>query len=237
VLDRYVFDRELRLLLIDAIERVEVAVRTQYAYQLGLFHGAHLLLNADLFHSNQSRWSYNKNRKRLKRDVDNSKETFIQHLRKNYSDTLPPVWAAVEIMTLGQLSLWYANLKYRKDRNRVAHVFDMDEKNLASFLHHLAVVRNHGAHHSRVWNRDLAVTFRLPAHRPAAIVKTLNPAAPKKLYNTLVMLGYLLDRISPGHQWKSRLQQLITDHQIPVTEMGFPTHWQRASFWQTAMEN
>lgn len=61
-------------------------------------------------------------------------------------------------------------------------------------------------------------------------------AESKNLYNTLVMLGGFLDRISPGHQWKSRLRQLITDHRIPETEMGFPPHWQVDPFWQTAME-
>lgn len=84
VLDRYVFDRELRLLLIDAIERVEVAVRTQYAYQLGHAHGAHLLLNPNLFQPNRGRWSYDTNRQQLEQDVINSKETFIQHLRDKY---------------------------------------------------------------------------------------------------------------------------------------------------------
>lgn len=236
VLERYVFDRELRLLLIDAIERVEVAVRTQYAYQLGHVHGAHPLLDASLFQPNRGKWTYVSNRQQLQQDVASSKETFIQHLQAKYPEPLPPIWAAVEIMTLGQLSKWYANLKYRADRNRIAHAFDLDESNLTSFLHHLAVVRNLCAHHGRVWNRELAFTFKLPAHRPAAIVNSLNPAEPKKLYNTLVMLGGLLDSISPGHQWKSRLRQLITVHRIPVTEMGFPPIWHEDPFWQIAME-
>ena len=34
VLELYVFDRELRLLILDAIERLEVAVRTRFAYEL-----------------------------------------------------------------------------------------------------------------------------------------------------------------------------------------------------------
>ena len=41
VLNLYVFDRELRLLVLDAIERVEVSVRSQWAFQMAHFHGAH----------------------------------------------------------------------------------------------------------------------------------------------------------------------------------------------------
>lgn len=36
VLDLYIFDRELRLLVLDAIERIEIAIRTQLSYQLAL---------------------------------------------------------------------------------------------------------------------------------------------------------------------------------------------------------
>lgn len=38
VLNLYIFDRELRLLLLDAIECVEVSVRSQWAYQLARRH-------------------------------------------------------------------------------------------------------------------------------------------------------------------------------------------------------
>jgi abortive infection bacteriophage resistance protein len=34
----YVFDRHLRLLVLDLIERIEVSVRTQWAHQLGMRH-------------------------------------------------------------------------------------------------------------------------------------------------------------------------------------------------------
>ena len=48
VLNLYVFDRELRLLVLDAIERVEVSVRSQWAYQLAHQHGPHAHLDAVL---------------------------------------------------------------------------------------------------------------------------------------------------------------------------------------------
>ncbi|MEX2365439.1 MAG: hypothetical protein WD601_02455, partial [Pseudohongiellaceae bacterium] len=65
-----------------------------------------------------------------------------------------------------------------------------------------------------------------------AVLANLNPATSKKLYNTLVMLGYLLDNISPGHHWKQRLRQLIQDYDIGESAMGFPVNWQDQPFWQ-----
>lgn len=232
VLDHYVFDRNLRVLLIDAIERVEVAVRTQFAYQLAHAYGPHALLEAGLFQAKAQRWSYRGNRQALEQEVRDSKETFVQHLRDKYAEPLPPVWAAVEIMTLGQLSKWYANLEHRRDRNLVAHVFDFDEANLVSFLHHLVFVRNLCAHHSRVWNRQFTFSLKIPRHRPVAVLVSLNPAAPKKLYNTLVILAYFLETVSPGHHWKQRLQDLLRDHSVSEAEMGFPADWRTRGIWK-----
>ena len=48
VLNNYIFDRELRLLLLDAIERVEVSVRGQWAYQIAHRHGPHAHLDVSL---------------------------------------------------------------------------------------------------------------------------------------------------------------------------------------------
>lgn len=232
VLNRYVFDRELRLLVIDAIERVEVAMRTQFAFSLSHQYGPHALLNANVFNSSAARWSYTQNRQQLEDDAKASKEIFMTHLFQKYSEPLPPVWATVEIMTLGQLSKWYANTKLSADRNQIAHTFDMDEINLVSFLHHLVIVRNYCAHHSRLWNREFGFTFKLPRKRPATVLASINAQAPKKIYNTLVMLVHLLNTVSPEHHWKQKLIELLNNRNVPENEMGFPTHWRQHSLWK-----
>ena len=56
VWDLYVFDRELRLLVLDAIERIEVAIRTQFAYEIAHRHGAHAFMNQQYF-KNAYRWN------------------------------------------------------------------------------------------------------------------------------------------------------------------------------------
>ena len=112
-------------------------------------------------------WRHGEQIKRLTAEVRNSKEAFIEHLRGRYKEPLPPIWAAVEVMSLGHLSRWFANMKHGKDRNKVARAYLMDETILASFLHHLSVVRNLCAHHSRLWNREFTLTFKLSTDTPA----------------------------------------------------------------------
>jgi abortive infection bacteriophage resistance protein len=229
VLDLYIFDRELRLLVLDAIERVEVAIRTQLAFQLGHRYGTHPHLNLALF---KEAWDHAKNVSQLQKDAHQSKEAFIQHLLTTYAEPLPPIWAVVEVMTLGQLSKWYANLKSGADRNLVAHRYDCDEVNLVSFMHHLSTVRNICAHHSRLWNREFTFTFKQPRRRPQVLLSSFNSQQPRRIYNTLVMLLYLMNHIAPDHHWRQRLLDMLNRHHIDPVRMGFPNDWKTRTIWQ-----
>lgn len=228
VLNLYIFDRELRLLVLDAIERVEVSVRSQWAYLLSHQHGPHahldinLAFKAHLWHAN-----FNK----LSEEVTRSDETFIKHLQNTYLEALPPVWAVCEVMTLGLLSRWYNNLKPMPTRRAIAAVYGVDEKVLESWLRHLSLVRNTCAHHSRLWNREFTITPLLPRNKPAGLVAQCQVGS-RKLYNALVILLHCMDIIAPQHHWGARLKDLLARHQIPVAAMDFPANWQTMPIWQ-----
>ena len=103
------------------------------------------------------------------------------------------------------------------------------------YLKHLSTVRNVCAHHSRLWNREFTFTFKLPKKHPPELLSNLNfsPIAKKKLYNSLVMLEYLMEIISPGTHWKNRLTDLIDKHGIDTGKMGFPSDWHELEIWKT----
>ncbi len=228
VLNLYIFDRELRLLVMDAIERIEVAIRAQLSFQLGHRYGTHPHLDSALF---KSTWDHTEQVNQLRAEAERSKEIFIQHLLAKYIEPLPPIWAMVEIITLGKLSKWYANLKSGADRNLVAHAYDCDEVNLVSFLHHLSTMRNLCAHHSRLWNREFTFTFKLPRKRPQSLLSSFNPKAPRHIYNTLVMMRYLMNQIAPGHHWHERLINILNRYHIDTKPMGFPDDWKTRAIW------
>jgi len=228
----YVFDRELRLLVMDAIERVEVAVRSHWAYEMGHRHGPHSYLDHEVAAS-RDRWEQNLTT--LREEVTRSDERFIRHLLATYSEELPPVWAVCEVMSLGQLSRWYNNLKSMPTRRAIAECFGFDEKVLERFLHHLTHVRNLCAHHGRLWNREFTITPRLPRTKPLGLYQQLVPGS-RRLYNTLVLLGHSLDIVSPDSSWRGRLIGLITQHGITTAEMGFPPGWPELPIWEGAAE-
>ncbi len=213
VLELYVFDRELRLLMLDAIERIEVSVRSRFAYELSQKYGSHAHLDATLF---GSAYRYSQTLVKLTQEIGRSKEPFIKHFKEKYSEELPPLWASVELMTLGQVSNWFSIIKHRQDRQLIAKYYGLDEKVLASFLHHLTIIRNICAHHSVLWNKKLTLEFVIPK----SMQEQFNTSEKRKLFNTFVMIEYLMDKISGDNSWRERLESLIEKHDIDKATLG-----------------
>lgn len=218
----------MRLLVLDAIERVEVSARSRWAYELAHRHGPHGYLNPGLARAASL---HAVNLESLKKEVDRSDEMFVRHFRDGYAEPLPPVWAVCEVMSLGQLSKWFANLTPMRTRTAIASRFGVDEKTFASWLHHLTYIRNVCAHHGRFWNRDFRITPALPKTKPANLARQFVFAS-RRSYNTLTILLYLMDLICPHHHWRDRLLQLIEAHAIDCTHMGFPQKWTDHSLWK-----
>ena len=218
VLNLYIFDRELRLLLLDAIERIEVSIRSKLAYILAQNFGSHAHLKPEIFASYPK---YEKTLTKLKAEIHRNKsEIFIKHHLDKYNEDLPPIWVSVEVMTMEQISSWYSNIKDRQYKQMIAKYYDLDEKILSSFLHHLTIVRNTSAHHSRVWNKRFTIDFVLPKF-PKQLNSQFNLSSKKYIYNTLVMCEYLLNIISENNCWKENLDNLIKKHKINTKRMGF----------------
>jgi len=218
ILNLYIFDRELRLLLLDAIERIEVSIKSKLAYHLAESFGSHALLKPEIFTSASK---YSKTLVKLKSEIDrNRSELFIKHHFDKYKEELPPIWVCVEVMTLGQISNWLNNIKERKYKQIISKNYDLDEKILCSFLHHLTIIRNACAHHSRIWNKRFTLDFTLPKN-PINLNKRLNYEKRRYIYNTLIMCEYLMNIICENNHWSVKLDNLIKNHSINAEKMGY----------------
>ena len=231
VIQHYEFDRRLRLRVLDAIERFEIALRTQFAYQLAHRRSPWAYENEALFTNPRRHRGLMAS---LDRELARSNEPFVVHYKQKYSaPERPPIWIACEVMSLGVLSTLFDTLKQRADRKAIAHDFSLDERVLRSFAHHISVVRNTCAHHGRLWNRSIPLQTKLPTFADASLIASLEPTQPKKLYNTIVLLGYCLQQISDDERWRSQLIALVDEHPtINTAAMGFPEDWRARPFWQ-----
>ncbi len=149
-----------------------------------------------------------------------------------YSDNSPPIWAVSEIMSFGLLSKWFKNLRVNTVRKNIARMYGMHPDILQSCMQHFTVVRNNCAHHSRLWNRHFdRVAPSLPKQHPS--LSTSQFAQGHPLANSIVILLYLLDIISPNHDWRQRFHQLVAAYpSVPLEDMGFPENWRELTIWQ-----
>jgi len=213
----YVFDRALRLLFLEAIERIEVSVRTRFAHELSEKYDSHFHLKPEIFHCPLK---YSKNLTKLAGEVYRSKEICVVHFKNNYKEKLPPIWSSVELMTLGQISHWFENIKQRKDKQQIAKYYNLDEKVLSSFLHHLTIIRNISAHHSRLWNKKIPLDFTLPK-LPIELHNKMNLTKRKYLYNTIMMTDHILNQIDEKNSWLDKIDELLKEHNIEKERMGY----------------
>ena len=214
ILNIYNFDREFRLHMPNATERIEISIRNRFITELSSKYGLFAHLDITIFH-NQQRHSFLISK--LKEDFKRSKELFSKHFKTKYKEELPPLWISAELMTMGQISNWLNNIKKRQDRQSIAKYYNLDEKVLLSFLHNLTVVRNISAHHSRLWNKKLPISFIYPK----ILHNKMNMNNKQNIYNTIVMCEYLMDIIETDNIWKDRLEELLIKYHIDKTMMGY----------------
>ncbi len=135
LLDLYLFDRELRLLAFDAIERIEIAIRAQMIYTLAhKYKDAHWQDNASLFkppytnpRTNNTFDIFADTQAIIKRHLDaKHPEVFIKHYKTEYNNPQnPPSWMSIELLTIGELSRLYTALKENADRQATAQFFGL----------------------------------------------------------------------------------------------------------------
>ena len=163
----YLFDKHLRLMVLDALERIEVALRVDIAYLLGERHTfAHL--EASELHPGfagktqpDGRTSHQVWCERHEQLVARSREDFVKHYLDTYGPRIP-IWVAVEVWEFGAMSQLFAMMKVA-DQQRIANKYGVtDWKVFQSWLRSLSYLRNLVAHHSRLWNRNVVSQPKLP---------------------------------------------------------------------------
>ena len=223
IVDVYNFDRKLRLQCLDAIERIEVALRAHVINVMGKHGGPHFYYDESFFELKRAVTS-------IRQRGENGKHLSITHYRKEYHEPhLPPIWCLTEASTFGELSRWFADLDivYRKE---IAQGFGFDETICVSWFRSIAALRNICAHHGRLWNAELLVDTpkKAKAHKDDLLNNT-------RCYSRLVVLVALLDHIDPNHGagWRSALVELLDMRPafISLTDMGFPLDWKSRALW------
>lgn len=240
----YVFDRELRLHVSDALERIEIALRTSLSNAMSYKYGNLWYLETKAF---CQKWitvhKINDETKKKKKKLSpqqyflneineicyDKKEDFIKHYYFKYNDpAYPPSWMMMECLSFGKCTSLFRNLSKLEDKRIVCNVFGYHPRVIESSLEPLRYTRNLCAHHSRLWNRWFVYA---PKHLNA--FGSLD-SKPNSFHIQAFLIDKLNEAISPGTQWKSRLFDLFEKYSeyVPFQMMGFQDDWRSDYFWK-----
>lgn len=235
IISIYNFDRDLRVLLFDVIERIEISFRTKLIYLLSKeispwwFEDVHNFKNA-VAHTDTLL--------SIDGELKRSKEVFIkEHYKKYHMDTRrPPSWKTLEIASLGNISKLYGNLNptIRSKDIIASELGIVNHTYLHSWLQSISQLRNMCAHHSRIWNRNLPGTYKLMPKPPYPWINNV-PAATEfhMLYIHLCCMKYLLNVIHQQNHFTQKLCSLLQTYMnIDPNALGLKLNWENEPLWR-----
>ncbi len=240
VIALYNFDAELRLLLFEVIEKIEISLRTKLIYYLSHEIDPWWFCNSEIF---SDRLQFSRTLAKIEEEITRarSKDVTIKNHYGKHKDDLrfPPAWKSLEQVSFGNLSKLYGNLMHTvKAKDDIAIEYGaVNHTYLPSWLQSIAQIRNFCAHHSRLWNRNLPSTVKLLTSPPNDWISNINNVPKqhefKQLYVHLCLMKYMLNTIQPNNSFTTKLNSLFVKYpNVDPTALGMKTNWQNEPLWK-----
>jgi len=236
VLGLYLFDKRLRLLMLDALERIEVHLKTVIAHEAGkqnvlAYNDAGLIepkyVNSFKDKRGRTRNKWDEWSLRQSAELNRCKEDSLVSHKKARKEI--PVWVAVEAWSFGTLSQYYEMLR-AKYRTKIAKRLGVSNSSeLSRWLQELNILRNRCAHHTRVWNQEADNPLNLPksgGDEPYYSAFGMSESSRKRIFVLIVICWYLVQRIGPNSEWIVHVIDLLDEFpNMPLNRdhaMGIP---------------
>jgi len=229
----YEFDRNLRILFLKFLLKIENMVKTNIAYVFSQKYGYDNYLKYENFDLTGKK-SYSQVGSlitNLHRDIADQidKNSSVTHYIKTHG-YLPP-WVLVNILTFGRISKFYSNLK-QVDRQQVSKNINIDlyEHELKNYLEFLSIMRNLCAHSERLYNYKCHVKLK---HNKLYDTINYNNSRKNDIFSLLICLKLLLNRNDFNVLIKELdlllyvLNTELTSISLSIitNSMGFPSNW------------
>lgn len=160
VYDLYEFDTRLRRLLLNALDRIEVNIRTKIIYHISLRY------------IDDPCWFVNRKYVAPKFVNDFEEQVYaamrrnpvIQHHHANHPGIYAPAWKTIEFMTIGNIITLYDSLKEPEAKDLVANAYGCSRGVFYNYMETIRVLRNKCAHGGCIYRMDFPKGIkRLPA--------------------------------------------------------------------------
>lgn len=242
VVSLYRFDKHLRLLMLDAIERLEVNLKTVIAHVVG-YHDPMAYTDVSYIQPKYARSFISHGKPRNKWNewavkqqqlLDRSTEDSIQWHRR--SGRPIPFWVAVEAWDFGALSRYFEMLKGTYQNQILGRFGLTDARIFARWLQEINLLRNRCAHHTRIWNQVTPNPLSALPGDPYFTSLNLDSNALSRFYGLVSVVWFLLKKIAPRSDWIRKVADLVDSKPgLPgctFSSLGLPaeTGFPRAAF-------
>lgn len=149
----FTFDRNIRMIYLKYILKAEHHLKTVIAHEFSKLYGYDNYLKIENFDT-----STNIKLKEVLQTIGSLNTVLSNQLNKSKEIThyltthgYVPLWVMVNVLTLGELSHFFKNLK-PQDANAIAKTFNIRHDELSKFMKNLTIARNICAHDERFYD-------------------------------------------------------------------------------------
>lgn len=214
----YDFDSDMRNLILQIIERIEIYIKAQVSHYSAHTYGAEGYCDVSTYNSKHDHQKFQERIEQCK--SENRKTLVYKHHTQKYNGHFP-IWVIIDFFSIGMLSYFYTGMK-NIDKAAIAHnLYGVNYQTLTSWLRCITDLRNRCAHYSRLYYWKFPAEPRMPK----------NEYLPMK--QRLFSQVYMLKLMYPDQdEWNQtilpRIRELMDKHEeyTILKHIGFPGDWE-----------
>lgn len=217
IVELYLFNANFRQLLFAEIEQIEINLRCRIANYHSSKRGIFGYIDPTFFKSAKYHADTLKEiNKEIRR---NSKAPFIKNFKENYDPPEIPMYAAVEVFSLGTLSKFFKNM-VSEDKKAIAKTYGVTYTYLESWFESIAYVRNICAHYGRLYNAKLSKTPQMYREYSNKGISSI------RIFGILCCMKHILPNDQHWRDFVQSIQDLFFKYPaVDRKSMGFPDDW------------
>ncbi len=214
ILKYYIFDRKIKLIFSDIIERIEISIKANIINTLSLEYNDSIFFLKEEIYLNEEKFNWIKTSLELEKNKNKS----LNDINLSQIDS----WKLFQWLTLWTTTFFYNSLNTQNQKN-IANNYDLTNATLSSWLLWLTDIRNICAHYDKLWWTKLVryLSFKHPK------LKKLNIET-NSIFAYILVMHIFLKEIWIDSHFLDKIDDLFNEEEykfINKEKMWFSKDW------------
>lgn len=233
--DLYESEQELAGVCHELLHRLELLLRTRFAYA----YGRRIGVTGHFAHGEGFTQPPHAHFKRVEEyalaDLDRSKEAFVAHYRDDIKQghvykpeayARMPIWVAVEAFSFGSLSRFIQASGTSGVLDDIADSMNTSRRLLPGQVKSFVYLRNRVAHVAQLWNHWVLDAPRLQPKTSRQIKQDYRNFAERSIYKILISLDDLATRSGTSHNWlRDSVEPILNKNRLLAQGIAEPARY------------